>query len=256
MANTIDNLLSVIGEPAAVAAFVLTARGRHPRNGDAGEPTASGQGRYASKPEGPVNAFNFHTLVPLPADYSINPYGDGSERSGFKLEVETWGIKWGSYAHGEPVTDPGAATYSFQTAWDGPHEVFMPKVSLRFPDLLFLLSWGGEGPTRGRALFAGGLKTGGLDGYRDEDYRDHIPAEEKEDEPGAWDAHQAVQNARLIGHPLWLALTLTRWLGTPFDSATPALVLADWLQDRGLNNHASLVRGTDPEASPFPLLDR
>ena len=242
MPNNIDNIISVLGSPDDVSAFVATARGQHPKTGDAG--------RFAEEDNGvrPVKAFNFHSLVPLPPEYSTRPYGDGSAGCGFDLECETWGVKWGSYTHKEPDRDPGLATYAFGTAWDAPYKVFLPKVAERFPALTFLLSWGGEGPTRGRMTFQGEKRTGRKDEYRDGDYpkySDDMTA----DQERAWSAaYEAVTNVYLASHPLWVGLMIARRAGQNFKPAGVAPVLADWLQENGYDTLAATVRALDAGA--------
>lgn len=251
MANNIENKLSVYGPPDAVSAFIAAARGRHPKTGDTEGPNARTEPR-------PEQHFSFHALAPLPEEYGRISYGDrgasGRQRTGWDIEVETWGIKWGAYEHPAPECEPGLATYSFGTAWDGPHKVFMPKVARRFPALLFLLSFGGEGPTRGRALFTDRGKIGGAEEYRKEDYADVRPADEDDGKPGAWDAYEAAQNARLTSHLLWVGWVIAHRAGRTFAPKGCAPVLADWLEEFGLERLAKTIRETDGSADPSPVL--
>lgn len=247
MPNHVDNKLSVLGPPKSVSAFVATARGRRPKSGDK-------DGENATVGDGPEVPLNFHSLVPLPEEYGTNPYGDMSARSGINLEREAWGIKWGAYRdQREPECEPGLATYAFRTAWNGPHIIFMPKVAKRFPGLLFLLSWGGEGPTRGRALFTGRRTIGGEEKDRNEVYP--VWCDDDGNElPGGYEKYKAVQNARLATHLLWVGWIIAHRAGRTFEPVGCAPVLADWLQENGWKKLAATVREMDPATDPNPVL--
>ncbi len=161
------------------------------------------------------------------------------------------GIKWGSYTHKEPECDPGLATYTFGTAWDGPYKVFMPKVATRFPSLTFLLSWGGEGPTRGRMRFKGKRTAGKKDEYRDSDYPQYNDEMNAQME-AVWDEnYRKVQNAYLTSHPLWVGLTLARRVS--FKRNVHPGVLADWIEEEGYPSLAASVRAVDANTVVGPL---
>lgn len=252
MPNYIDNLLTLIGPTDDVTAFIAAAHGRHPPSGD-----TKGVNTEIGKGEG--SPFNFHSLVPLPDEYSKVPYGTETRTAnGYDMECATWGIKWGAFSANnqklaKPIRDPSAATYTFRTAWDGPHKVFMPKVSKRFPSLLFLLSWGGEGPTRGRAAFSTGGKRGGEEPHRKEDYPKWVD-EEGYEIPERLAMYNAVQNARLTSHALWCGFTIAHRAAHPFDPSTPPSILADWIQEEGYDNLAAQVRATPADTDPNPLI--
>jgi hypothetical protein len=166
------------------------------------------------------------------------------------MEMETWGIKRCSYSSSVEC-DPGLATYRFETAWQAPHEVLLPKVAARFPELLFLLSWGGEGPTRGRAWFRGNKSAVKDEPYRERDYPDG------EDDEEAERAYFHTQYARERTHPLWVGLTLAALAGHPFDpKSAPGPILADWLQEQGWEHLAERVRQLDPTEPVGPRLPK
>lgn len=237
MPNHVDNTVTVLGTEEDVAEFIRCARGVHPPTGDKEEAN--------SDVARPKQSFSFHALVPLPAEYSTvsySPnYANRNGANGYDMEYQTWGIKWGAYDHREPTVDPGVATYRFQTAWSAPHAVFLPKVAQRFKRLTFLLSWGGEGPTRGRAVFYKNTKIGGGDEYKAEDY----PLGEDTD----WDAYQAVQNIRQTTHDLWVGWTVARLAGRTFDVNVHPGILADWLDEAGLAQLAAAVRALPPDTN-------
>jgi hypothetical protein len=251
MPTLVQNALSVVGEPDGVAEFVASARGRLPPTGDKPRKPRKNEPQPVGVPMSEyVQEFCFHALVPLPPRYSEVPYnahnllnrkgGDG----GFQMECDTWGTKWGAM-NTWIECDPGAATYHFETAWCAPHEIFLPKVAARFPNLLFLISWCGEQPTRGRAWFRGPAAARRNEPYRAHDYP--TPGPEDRDKPGAWDAFEGVADARRRTHPLWVGLTLAVRGGYAFDPArSPGPVLADWLQERDYHVLAAQVRGLDP----------
>jgi hypothetical protein len=126
-------------------------------------------------------------------------------------------------------------------------------VAARFPDLLLLISWRTETPTRGRAWFRGSASARRGELRRARDYPK--PKPEDEDKPGAWDAYERAANARLRTHPLWVGLTLAARDGRPFDPAgAPGPVLADWLEEHDYPTLAAEVRQLDPAepVGPWP----
>lgn len=265
MPNHVDNTLSVVGDPETVARFVAAARGKKPRTGDP-KPEGNSYGNYISPEEWaarPDELFEFHSLVPLPAAYSQVPYSTSSDRqpSGYNMEHETWGVKWGAYHRGEdwtpPVIDPGHVTYEFRTAWSPPSEVFLPKVAAKWPGLTFFLSYGGEGPCRGRYLWSGG----GEAWAAPEDYksfRSEYPHGENEDyeppypsaEHDAWvSAGNAVTHARQRSHMLWVGHWVARRAGYPFGEFDGP-VFADLLDELG---HAELARSARSHPAAVPI---
>lgn len=153
MPNHVRNKVTVIGDPARVKEFVDLARGAAPRPGD-----REGTVNYSSE-EPKSEPFCFHKIIPLPKEYSQVPYSD----QGYNMERAAWGVKWGAYDYEEHDDEEQprmsrsgrCAAYGFTTAWSPPVQVIDAAAS-QFPDLKFLLSWGGEGPTRGRILWENG----------------------------------------------------------------------------------------------------
>jgi hypothetical protein len=236
--NVISNALSVCGTPEGVNAFVSAAYGRMPQTGNKLK-------RGEKRAERPIEELCFHALVPLPDAYSKVPYSLPQETGdGKSMEWDTWGVKWGAYGVDGPEHDSGVVSYRFNTAWYAPHVVFLPKVAQRFPELLFLLSWGGEGPTRGRAWFWGAKSAAREEPYCEKDYP--APNADDENKPGAWDEFERATYARRRTHPLWVGLTLAELAGHPFDpKSAPGPVLADWLQEQGWEKLAAEVRELD-----------
>ncbi|MDE2095660.1 MAG: hypothetical protein KGL39_00255 [Patescibacteria group bacterium] len=137
----IRNYLSVVGDVQEVERFQEAAWGRMPLN-----PSSIGL-------LPPEQSLCFHSLVPLPSEYSTVPYKDGSENSGNNMEIKTWGVEWGALNLDIPIRAfPNVLTYKFDTAWNPPI-VFLNKAAQKWPKLRFFLSWGGEGPELERMLF-------------------------------------------------------------------------------------------------------
>jgi hypothetical protein len=233
MPNWIGNYLTVAGPDVDVRRFVCQARGRQPGS--------------AGAPPGPELSFNFHSLVPLPPRYSRVPYGTlGTGARGWDLEMKTWGIQWGAVEPWEPLLDPGMAHYRFDTAW-GPPTEFLGKVYGSWPTLVFLLSWGGEGPVRGTAWFAGNRSVqeeaewpeGWPDYPDDEDFDTDTPA-----------YRLAVQRAKrscLSEHPVFVTRQLAQRAG--FSAETPLRVLYDWVLEQGWQH---LARGLGCSSAFWP----
>lgn len=255
MPNHIRNKLSVIGPAGLVEAFVATARARRPRPGD-----LPGSMNYDEQ-ERKIEDFCFHALIPLPPEYSTTPYSrPEGQRCGYDMEVATWGVKWGAYEQGPPVVTPGRAVYSFTTAWRSPDQ-FFAKVSAKFPDLLVAVSYGGEGPTRGRyAYLAGEELENRYDEYHDADYPEHPGDDADLAEEEVWtQAYQAAARLHIHQHEAWLRETLAPLLAPPWMQGgtlapgwmAPAM---DWWEEQGdprgailgaINSLPETVEGTD-----------
>lgn len=149
MPNHVRNKLTVLGEMDRVALFVERANGSHPPSGD--EP---GDLNHHDEPA-TVSPLCFHQIVPLPKEYGKVAYGDDNPRSGWNLERETWGTKWGSYSVDGPVIGSRGATYTFQTAWCCPRKWLAGAASF-WDDLVFVCSYGGDGPVRGQVVYRHG----------------------------------------------------------------------------------------------------
>ena len=172
MPNHVRQAMTVIGDPNQVLAFVEAARGKRPPTGDT-------EGFNKSDEDQPESALEFHALVPLPDEYSKVPYStsDGSP-NGYDMEHQTWGTKWGAYDLDEFEHDPSSkiATYDFTCAW-GPPVLFYEKISLRFPELVIVASYGGEGPCLGYMVFKNGNMLEAIEG----DYNDAPDTEDEDD---------------------------------------------------------------------------
>jgi hypothetical protein len=146
MPNHVKIKLTIKGPDEDVKRFVTQARGRPPATGDA-------PGHInANRDDLPEMPLNFHSVVPLPAEYGKVPYSSLGKPNGCDMECETWGAKWGAYDQEEPVVEEGCASYSFTCAWGHPDK-WLRKAAASWPALKFFMSYGGEGPTRGRFTY-------------------------------------------------------------------------------------------------------
>lgn len=199
MPNHVDHKLTVVGSAEDVAAFVATARGAAPCTGDVdtGGPFTNATRRLRIEP------LNFHLIAPLPDSFSERPYGnDGSH--GYHLQRQYWGGKWGPYNDTKDATlshDGTRATYEFRHAWGLPKEAFR-RASLRYGLLRFYVSYGGEGPCRGRGRFVKGRADVVDDPYDASEYP--TEADHDADEEAASNRYDAVVNQRLAQHDTWV----------------------------------------------------
>lgn len=146
MPNYIDINLSVMGKDQRLGEFTKQAKGPRKPTGDLPtHPNGTKNHNYDCAENPPSSVFEFDRLIPLPESYSQLSYSS----HGYHLEMQTWGIKWGAFGHKQPRFEEGCATYWFRCAWEAPR-VFLEKVSKQWPDLWFVVSYGGEGPVRGR----------------------------------------------------------------------------------------------------------
>jgi hypothetical protein len=191
MPNHIDNKLTIVGNHDAIRAFVDRAYAPPPKPGD--EP---GSCDYSDKERKPSH-LSFHAIVPLSKEYSEQPYSD----FGYNQEHNTWGVKWGAYDVGKPVvefeltnTEHLRVTYEFQTAWGCPRK-WITKASKNCKELLFVCSYGGEGPARGKFTARDGVVLFDQDDeYRREDY----PQIEDSDE--GWEAYKRAEHKHILAH--------------------------------------------------------
>src|SRR5260221_1897932 len=146
MPNHIDINLSVMGRDQQLGEFTRQAKGTRKPTGDLPEyPDGLKNYNYDCATNPSSSVFEFDRLIPLPESYSQFPYAS----HGYNLELKTWGIKWGAFGHKPPKFVEGCATYWFRCAWEAPR-IFLEQVSTKWPDLWFVVSYGGEGPVRGR----------------------------------------------------------------------------------------------------------
>ena len=201
MPNHCSNVLTVVGNRDMVSAFVDKVHGPGPKY------TPQFEGDKLDEPK--VSVFSFHQLVPIPDDVQKNPYGDGGARSGFNVERELWGVKWGAYDEELVRHEDNYAEYRFTTAWSPP-EVFLLKASQLFPTLTFYVSYSEESPSRGRFI----IKNGELmlevhdsypfDGYPE--YDESRSSEEGYDDEHYEKCHQ-VDEKYVRAHTYWVAET-------------------------------------------------
>lgn len=236
MPNHVDNTLTVYGPADSVDTFVAAAHGKigcwDDKNG--------------------IEHLSMDALVSL--DRTVR-----SENGSAQVEEQrrTWGVKWGAYGDDRKFThDPSIVTYTFQTAW-GPPDVFVQRIAHAFPDLHFFLSYGGEGPCRGRLAAHGQWYWLFDEEY--EKFKPELPDKKlyETEEVEAWDnpeftaAYDRVVNVRRLAHPLWVALEVARAEGHEFAADTPPGVVADWIEELNCPNHAQQVRRVDVPAGPM-----
>ena len=194
MPNHVDQKLTVTGSAEDVAAFIVTARAAAPFTGDRDGCNVKSKLR--------VEPLSFHAIAPLPDSYSEKGYSD----HGYNLEHHGWSVKWGPYQCGEGVVgrDGSSVTYQFQCAW-GPPICALERASRRYRTLRFWLSWGGEGPCRGRHSFHDGAsQVVANEGWNDI-RADYSTEEEREaDEDAAHRKDEAAEHKYIDTHDAWV----------------------------------------------------
>ena len=150
MPNYVFITFTVLGTKNCLNQFVQQARGTCKITED-----LSDRIRYFVNHE--ESSFDFNCLVPLPEEYSKVPYSpnwqDPQSPNGYDMELQTWGVKWGAFDVEGPIITYSSetyssATYTFICAFSAPR-VFCEKLSRKWADLFFIVSYGGEGPTLG-----------------------------------------------------------------------------------------------------------
>ena len=203
MPNYIDINLSVMGKDQDLGAFTRQAKGTRKPTGDLPTfPDGRENLNYDCAANPPHSVFEFDRLIPLPESYSQFPYSS----HGYNLEVQTWGIKWGAFRHKPPKFEEGCATYWFRCAWEAPR-VFLEKVSERWPDLWFVVSYGGEGPVCGRFTLHKGEYLDNIANDTGPSFDGGMSDEEWEEQHEAWvsayqNAHEAYTKLVLFTHIL------------------------------------------------------
>lgn len=191
--NHVDHRLTIVGPDADVRAFVDRAHAPPPKNGD--EP---GSPNYFDGPPSALH-LSFHAIVPLPPEYSTREYSP----AGYDMEIATWGVKWGAYDQKPPIVTEGQAVYAFSCAWGLPTP-FLAAASAAWPGLAFLVSYGGEGPVRGRVVFFRGKP---LVAYGEPAHAPYPEWSDREgfEEDAYFDAYRAAQRHYLDTHDAWVA---------------------------------------------------
>lgn len=205
--NHVRQKLTVVGTKEDVEAFVVTARGARPMTGDRAV-DANGHENCNYHPRLTIEPLCFHLIAPVKDRFSKYPYG--SEGSiGYEAEVEAWGVKWGPYdvdPASPALTDDGTrVTYEFTCAW-GPPVKALTRASLRYRSLRFYLSWGGEGPCRGRHAFEAGKTTIKRSDDYERDIETELPtdAEYEADEDAALAKSDAAERKYIATHDAWV----------------------------------------------------
>lgn len=195
MPNHVVNRLTVIGPHEQVSKFVSLSTVPRPKTGD-----EEGSPNFCDDLTPRQVTFDFYGVVPLPARYSEVPYSRSGalmdSDNGYSMEVDTWGVKWGPYRIKDGWRlEIGKATIEFTTAWEPPR-VYYSKASALFPDVTFIVSYGGEGPCFGRLVYFRGRCVLHEEGHHSEcpEYADY--GDEREDEYFEADAAVVYRYAR------------------------------------------------------------
>jgi len=123
---------------------------------------------------------SFHAQVPVPNKHIASHAKDSSNSDWYSWVNRNWGTKWDCYElemeHNKQYT-----YYSFDTAWGSP-DIWVKKVSKKFPNLKFNVDWAEEGGSGGRYLFEKGklLWAVGMTEQEWKDYMGYTDGEEEE----------------------------------------------------------------------------
>ena len=143
--------------------------------------------------------------------------------SGYDMESATWGVKWGAYEEEDPVVTSGVyegminATYDFTCAW-GPPVRFYQEASRSWPQLMFYVSYGGEGPCLGRLMFFRGEETHNESRtYKHSSFPDEKDFDGDVDDEAYSEAYYQAERHYVITHDSWVAGADMAWsyVGTP-----------------------------------------
>jgi hypothetical protein len=163
--NWCNNRLTVLGPADRVAAFVDKAHGtgqhykahrteiewwqqRCEQAKAEGEPLLP----HPDDKDMAATPLSFHQLVPIPDAVMAGPYDPG----GIDAEHRLWGVKWGATEDQLVAHTPGRAEYKYDTPWDPATKFFETLSEGDWKDLLFIVSYSEEYPSRGRFALRGG----------------------------------------------------------------------------------------------------
>lgn len=209
MPNVIENRCTVVGPAGSVQAFIADAEGPMPQFPR--EP-------YEVPTPPKDSVFSWHRLIPLPADVLLRRYGcdHGAAGNGHDWERALWGIKWGAAQATRTIQSPGRVLYAYRTPWS-PGDLFFRRVSILRPTLQFFVSWGGEGPARGRFVAQNDVVTEVYDPLDKNAWHAANPVPPKGHESDEaleayFDKEHAWREALVNTHDQWVSLCLR---GTP-----------------------------------------
>jgi len=97
---------------------------------------------------------SFHAQCPIPKKHINSHLSKSSNSDWYAWCNKNWGTKWDTYEE-ELTHEKGYTYYSFDSAWSSPRE-WVQKVSRKFPNLKFNITWAEEGGCGGRYMFHGG----------------------------------------------------------------------------------------------------
>ena len=154
MPNWVDNTLDVIGKPEEVNEFINfmhtsnTIKLFNYERGEDGTALKEVLKDYEHR-----SLFNFHALLPIPADpklYDDQKLDDGSViQPWYNWNIANWGTKWNARDVSLERMGEGEAVYNFNTAWSPPMPI-IDRLRKLFPTMTFFFryqeeqGWGGE----------------------------------------------------------------------------------------------------------------
>jgi hypothetical protein len=165
MPNNCRNVLSVIGKQAKE--FADKAKGVYPNYRQGTMPPADVTDNVRE------SQLCFNNFIPVPQGLLERTYGAEYDEkqaeengvnlvaidncmSGYDWQSENWGTKWGTYDEAPvKIKFEDVVEFDFTTAW-GPPVNFVATVSKQYPEMTFILSFGGEGPILGRMILKNG----------------------------------------------------------------------------------------------------
>jgi hypothetical protein len=168
MPNHCRNVLSVVGVGALE--FAKKAKGHYP---DYAQDPNFDYPAVVTEDDNKPSELCFNQFIPVPQGLLERTFGaenyrkicqeDGVDvelvddcESGYDWQCHNWGTKWGAYNEARAkVRDNELVEYNFTTAWGAPVN-FIATVSTQYPEMTFVLSFGGEGPILGRIIMKNG----------------------------------------------------------------------------------------------------
>lgn len=201
MPNHCSNVMTIVGDPDTVSAFVEKVNGPGPNYP---EQWGDNKGKRKDPADLKVSVLSFHQTVPIPEEAQVAGYSE----AGYDAEHSLWGVKWGAYDESLERHEPNNAKYRFDTAWSPPH-VWLLATSIMFPKLTFFLSYSEESPSRGRMTIRNGEMLD--ETYDSFPFTEQYPEydESRENEPGYendyYEQTNKISNKYVIAHDYWVA---------------------------------------------------
>ena len=123
------------------------------------------------KKEKDYKTLSFNAQVPMPKKHIASNAKDKSNNDWYSWANKNWGTKWDCYE--EQLTHEEKYTcYSFETAWCPP-EMWLKKVSRKFPNLKFNVEWCEEGGEGGSFMVHDG-EFWNVHSFSDQEWREYM----------------------------------------------------------------------------------